>query len=64
MKELGYGKKSHVFPHQTTDYIRLSSTTKADYVSVPFRTKSLVISSCCLQSLPPARDLRLDADEE
>lgn len=65
-KELGYSKKrkSTVFPHQTTDYIRVVETTNADYFSPPCRTDSLVISSRCLWSLPLARDLRLDADEE
>ncbi len=31
LKEIGFGKKSHLFLYQTTDYIRSSSTTKADH---------------------------------
>lgn len=51
-------------PYQTTDYIWLSSTTKADHFWAQWRIKSGVISSRCLQSCPLAGDLRLDADEE
>ena len=39
-------------PYQTTDYIRLSSTTKADHFRAQWRIKSGVISSRCLQSRP------------
>lgn len=61
---LDYGNKSRVSLYLTTDTLARAPNTNIWPLFVPHITKSLVISSCCLQNLHVAQNLRLVANEE
>lgn len=61
---LGSGNRSRVSLYLTTDTLDQTLNTNIWPLFVPHITKSSVISSCCVQNLHMAQNLRLVANEE